>query len=60
MAADQASYEVLAACRVTSMVGLVRRRCRCADALSQASTMVPWLGRQTTEIEDDGNPEDDA
>ena len=27
---------------------------------SQASTMVPWHGRQTMEIEDDSNPEDDA
>jgi hypothetical protein len=27
---------------------------------SQASTMVPWHGRQTMEIEDDSDPEDDA
>jgi hypothetical protein len=27
---------------------------------SQASTMVPWHGRQTMEIEDDSHPEDDA
>jgi hypothetical protein len=27
---------------------------------SQARTMVPWHGRQTMEIEDDSNPEDDA
>jgi hypothetical protein len=27
---------------------------------SQASTMVPWPGRQTMEIEDASNPEDDA
>ena len=27
---------------------------------SQASTMVPWSGRQTMEIEDASNPEDDA
>ena len=27
---------------------------------SLARTMVPWHGRQTVEIEDDSNPEDDA